>query len=89
MEASYRGYRLPLPIVLRGMYYHSAHLLPVGLVAAGTVLGYRWALAHALLDGGATARPYLFVLCIEVVLGAVYLFETYWIAMRNMMYANR
>ena len=27
--------------------------------------------------------------CGEVVLGAVYLFQTYWIGMRNIMYANR
>ena len=88
IEASYRGYRLPLATVLRGMYYHSAHVLLVALVAAVTVLGYRWALRHDLLDA-TSSRAYLFVLCVEVVLGAAYLFETYWIAMRNMMYANR
>jgi hypothetical protein len=32
---------------------------------------------------------YLYVLCGEVVLGAFYLFKTYWIGMRNIMYANR
>ena len=32
---------------------------------------------------------YLYVICAEVILAAVYLFKTYWIGMRNMMYANR
>ena len=35
-------------------------------------------------------RPtYLYVLSAEVIAGAFYLFWTYWIGMRNMMYANR
>ena len=33
--------------------------------------------------------PYLYVLGAEVIVAAAYLFHTYWIAMRNMMYANR
>jgi len=88
LEASFRGYRLPRHTVLRGMYYHAAHVLPVAAVAAATVLGYRWTLACGLLNG-TSVRLFLFTLCAEVVLGAAYLFETYWIAMRNMMYANR
>ena len=32
---------------------------------------------------------YLYVLAGEVVVTAIYLFQTYWIGMRNMMYANR
>jgi hypothetical protein len=32
---------------------------------------------------------YLYVLAGLVVLSAIYLFQTYWIGMRNMMYANR
>src|SRR5260221_5482296 len=39
-EAGYRGLRLPLPVVLRGLDYHAAHYLPVGLIGAGTVVGY-------------------------------------------------
>jgi len=31
---------------------------------------------------------YLYVLSAEVVLAALYLFWTYWIGMRNMMFAN-
>jgi hypothetical protein len=36
-----------------------------------------------------SAMIYLYVLCGLVVLSAGYLFQTYWIGMRNMMYANR
>jgi hypothetical protein len=32
---------------------------------------------------------FIFGLFAEVVIGSAYLFVTYWIAMRNMMYANR
>ena len=87
-EAAYRGYRLPLEVVLRGMYYHAAHYLPVAIITLLTVIGYR-----VLLAQGATTLQsltvYLYVLCGEVVLMAGYLFETYWVGMKNMMYANR
>ena len=36
-----------------------------------------------------TITTYLYVLCAEVVVFAAYLFNIYWIAMRNMLYANR
>ena len=86
-EAAYRGYRLPLPVVLRGLHYHSAHYLPVGLAAAGTVLGYQ--LLLRLTEVGSNSPTiYLYVLSGEVVFFAIYLFKTYWTAMRNLMYAN-
>ena len=89
-EASYRGIRLPLAVVRRGMYYHAAHYLPVALAAAATVYAFR----HAWLHHQANLSPkfmthYLYFLCGLVVLAAAYLFRTYWIGMRNMMYANR
>ena len=87
-EGTYRGYRLPYDVVLRGIYYHSSHYLPVAAVTVATVVGYQLLVAvhPAALE---SAVKYLLVLCVEVVLGAVYLFQTYWIGMRNMMYANR
>ncbi|HSI32538.1 MAG: hypothetical protein ACAI43_14670 [Phycisphaerae bacterium] len=87
-EAAYRGYRLPKPVVLRGLYYHAAHYLPVGLIALATTGGYRFAVQRQWL-GYETASTYLIVLCAEVVVLAGYLFRTYWAGMRNMMYANR
>jgi hypothetical protein len=86
-EAAYRGLRLPYIAVVRAMYYHAAHYLPVAVVAAATVLGYRW-LIHARVLTEATSTNYLYVLCAEVVIGAFFLFNTYWIGMRKMMYAN-
>jgi hypothetical protein len=87
-EAAYRGYRLPLNVVMRGMYYHAAHYLPVGIIAAATVI-----VAHYLIDPRTVTesilKRYLYVISGEIILAAVYLFQTYWIAMRNMMYANR
>jgi len=87
-EASYRGLRLPLNVVLRGMYYHAAHYLPVALGAAITVYGYGWLHRHALVPPE-SITTYLYVLCAEVIVFAAFLFHTYWIGMRNMMYANR
>jgi hypothetical protein len=87
-EANYRGIRLPRPVVERGMYYHAVHYLPVALGAAATVVGYRFLLNRGWLTETSTTK-YLYVLCAEVVLAAIYLFKTYWIGMRNMMYANR
>jgi hypothetical protein len=86
-EASYRGLRLPLNVVLRGMYYHSAHYLPVAAAAALTVYGFQFLLNRGVLTGEAII-PYLYVLCAEVIVFAAFLFYTYWIGMKNMMYAN-
>lgn len=87
LESRYRGYRLPTQVVLRGMDFHAAHYLPVAMVVAATVAGYRLFLHLGLISAAADLQ-YLYVLCAEVVVGAGYLFWTYWIAMRNMMYAN-
>jgi hypothetical protein len=87
-EATYRGLRLPLPVVQRGLYYHAAHYLPVGFLALVTVVGYM-ELVKADFLGVNSAVYYLYTLCAEVILAAGYLFKTYWIGMKNMMYANR
>lgn len=86
-EAAYRGLRLPLAVVQRGMNYHTIHYLPAGLVAMTTVLGYQWLLRHG-YSGPQSGTTYLYILCGEIILAAGYLFQTYWVAMRNMMYAN-
>lgn len=87
-EAAYRGLRLPSPVVLRALYYHAAHFLPVALVAFGTVALNRLIIRfHA--DFAQQSVRYLLLLCLEVVVAAGYLFKTYWTGMRNTMYANR
>lgn len=88
LEATYRGLRLPYAIVLRGLHYHAAHYLPVATIAAITVWIYLFLLSQEIATI-ASASIYLYVLSGEVILGAAYLFNTYWIAMRNMMYANK
>jgi hypothetical protein len=87
-EAAYRGYRLPHSVVLRALYYHTAHFLPVALLGFVTCAGYDY-LQRVGIFQLTSATAYLYVLCVEVIVGAVYLFNTYWIGMRNVMYANR
>jgi hypothetical protein len=87
-EAAYRGYRLPHGVVLRALYYHAAHFLPVGLMAFITCGGFNLLQRTGQLQMIA-GTAYLYVLCGEVVVAAGYLFNTYWIGMRNLMYANR
>jgi hypothetical protein len=86
-EAAFRGYRLPHRVVLRGLDYHSPHYLPVAAGAFLTVAGYQVLLMLGVLDGLSAPR-YLYTLCGEVVVSAGYLFWTYWVAMRNMLFAN-
>jgi len=87
-EATYRGYRLPHRVVLRAMYYHTAHLFPVALAALITVWGYTQLRGYGYLQL-TSATAYLYVLSGQIIVSAIYLFDTYWIAMRNLMYANR
>lgn len=86
-EARYRELRLPLPVVLRSLDYHAAHYVPVALLGLSTVVGYRLLHDYRILDFRSDV-PYLYVLCGEVIIGATYLFVTYWTAMRSIMYAN-
>ena len=88
-EATYRGIRLPRPVVLRALHYHAAHYLPVGLLGIATVGGFKVFLLGWPSKAWMFETAYLYVLCGAVVLSAVYLFKTYWVAMRNLMYANR
>ena len=87
-EANYRGIRLPIQVVRRGMYYHAAHYVPVALATLAIVAGYAAALRYGYAGVG-TITTYLYALCAAIIVAAAYLFHTYWIGMRNMMYANR
>ena len=87
-EATYRGYRLTLPVVRRGLGYHAVHYVPVALIACLTVVGYGYLVRHGIVNPIETATTYLYILSGEVVVAAAYLFKTYWTAMRNMMFAN-
>lgn len=87
-EASWRGYRLPLPVVRRALHYHAAQTLPATLALLAVVAGYRTLLAAGLLDFATTIVPYLYVLSATAIGAALHLFWTYWIGMRNLLYAN-
>ncbi|MFI5377819.1 MAG: hypothetical protein ACHRHE_00815 [Tepidisphaerales bacterium] len=86
-EAGYRGLRLPLPVVQRAMHYHAAHYIPVAIMVTVTVVGYHGLVALDVLSE-LHGPGFLYVLSAEVLAGAAYLFETYWIAMRKLMWAN-
>jgi hypothetical protein len=88
-EANYRGFRLPHGVVLRALYYHSAHILPVAMIAFATCAIYYYLLENVLRDRITSEPIYLYILSGEVIVAAAYLFYTYWIGMRNWMYANR
>jgi hypothetical protein len=88
-EARYRGLRLPYDVALRGMYYHAAHYVPVAFLAAVTVVGYQLLIVLRIVSLNSSMYAYVYGLSGEVIASAAYLFYTYWIGMRNMMFANR
>ncbi len=88
VEGGYWGYRMPGGAVRRVMNFHTAQLLPVAVVAFLTVSIYSVLRSTNILNGLWDIK-YLVIISIEVLLGAGYLFRTYWIAMKNIMYANR
>lgn len=86
-EANFRGMRLEEDAARRALQYHTACLLPVALLftlltVATTIASLAGAEAYLLVT------PYIAGLCGLVVGGGIYLFATYWIAMRNMLHAN-
>lgn len=87
-EAAYRGYRIPFNSAMRALYFHAAHYLPVALGAMITVYGFAWLLETDRVAPTAMLR-YVYIIAAEVIIGAGYLFKTYWIGMRNIMFANR
>ena len=86
-EASWRDMRLPAPIVRRGLDYHAAHAPVAAALPLAVVVGYRGMLLVGLDDGGGLAA-YVLTLAAVTTLAAIYLFWTYWTAMRNLLHAN-
>jgi hypothetical protein len=89
IEAKYWGMRLPLNVVRRGLIFHTAHYLPVGILLNLIVWTYQLVVAPRQSFLRPWDMAYLYTLCGAVIVSAGYLFRTYWIAMRAMMYANR
>jgi uncharacterized membrane protein len=88
LEAAYWGMRLPYPVVRRAFHFHSAHYLPVSLLASCIVWGHHLLISTRRFTIDWT-QPYLYTLSGFVVLAAGYLFLMYWIAMTKLRYANR
>lgn len=88
LESKYHGLRLPLPVVQRALHFHAAHLLPVAIITAALTTTYRVGTRVDLIPRTAEI-PYLYLLSAWIVLAAGYLFWTYWMAMKAIMYANR
>jgi predicted RNA-binding Zn-ribbon protein involved in translation (DUF1610 family) len=86
-ESKFWGMRLPTNVLTRAMDFHAANYLPVAALAVLITVGYRVALAFGWLDA-LSGVPYLVTLCVAVVLGAVWLFESFVAAMRRIRLAN-
>ena len=87
-EARQRELRLPLPRVRRCLAYQSVGLVAVAVVVFTYVNVYTYLVTRGLI-GGQTIELYIYGLAALVPLAGVYLFLTYWAAMRGVMYASR
>lgn len=86
-EGAFWGMRLPTPVVTRALNFHAANYLPVAVLAVLLTGGYRVALALQWTDA-TSGVIYLVCLCVLVVVSALWLFESYVIAMRRIRLAN-
>ena len=86
-EGAFWGMRLPAKVVRRAMSFHAANYLPVATLALLVIAGYRIALMSNLTDAS-SGVAYLITLCVLVIASAIWLFESYVIAMRRIRLAN-
>lgn len=86
-ESRFWGLRLPGRVVHRAMNFHAANYLPVAAAALIVTVGYRLLLATGIVSF-ATGVAYLVTLSVLIVLSAVWLFESYVVAMRRIRLAN-
>lgn len=87
VESKFWGMRLSPEMLRRAMNFHAANYLPVGVLAVLVTGGYRLALETDLLNAQ-WGVAYLVTLCVAVVAGAMWLFESFVIAMRRIRLAN-
>jgi hypothetical protein len=86
-EGRYWGLRLPRGIVRRVLHYWTVHAAAASIVISFVPLAYLLMLV-ANPRAGLYFAEYLYVLSGAVVVAAMYLFRTYWIAMKSIMYGN-
>jgi hypothetical protein len=86
-EATWRGYRLPREVVRRVLCYHFAQVTVSVAAVLLTVLAGRLGFTVGWIDAGYLPT---YVITVGVVTAAAggYLFLTYWVAMRSVMWAN-
>jgi hypothetical protein len=87
-EAKLHGLRMPGVAVGRALDYHAAAMLPVAVVTL-LLTGIYATLRVLHVVDAQRDMMYLYVLCGWVVLSAGYLFQSYWRAMKGVMWANR
>jgi hypothetical protein len=87
VESKFWGMRLSPAMLRRAMNFHAANYLPVGVLAVLVTGGYRLALETDLLSAQ-WGVAYLVTLSAAVVAGALWLFESFVIAMRRIRLAN-
>ena len=86
-ESRFWGMRLPTRVVARAMNFHAANYLPIAVVALAVTAGYRVGILTGLISPAFGVR-YLVTLCALVVISAIWLFESYVVAMRRIRLAN-
>ena len=86
-ESRFWGMRLPPAVVRRAMNFHAANYLPIAALALLVTGGFRLGLATNLFSL-ANGVAYLITLCSLVVLSAIWLFESYVVAMKRIRLAN-
>jgi predicted RNA-binding Zn-ribbon protein involved in translation (DUF1610 family) len=87
VESKFWGMRLSPEMLKRAMNFHAANYLPVGVLAVLVTGGYRIAIETNLLSP-LWGVAYLVTLCVAVVAAALWLFESFVIAMRRIRLAN-
>ncbi len=87
LEGAFWGLRLPRPIVRRVLHYWTAQIAVASLVLAIIPVGYLL-LIVARPDMGLYMSTYLYTLSGAVVVVAIYLFQTYFGAIKAIVHAN-
>ena len=86
-EGKFWGLRMPRGIVRRVIHYWTPHVALASVVMSFVPLAYLLMLASN-NRAGLYMAEYLYVLSGMVVVAAIYLFKTYWVAMKAIMYGN-
>jgi len=87
LESNFWGYRMPRPRVQRALDYHAIHTIPAAILILLVVIAHRVLLSLSIVSG-ADGITYLYTLSAVTVVCVGYVFYTYTLAMRAIMFAN-